>query len=47
MSNTTLPERSILLDGTSNFRGIGGYLGHGGGRVKWRKKLSVLASWAC
>lgn len=37
MSNTITPERRILLDGTSNFRDIGGYLGHGGGRVKWRK----------
>ena len=37
MPNTTILERSVLLDGTSNFRDIGGYLGHGGGRVKWRK----------
>ena len=37
MPNTTILERSVLLDGTSNFRDIGGYQGHGGGRVKWRK----------
>lgn len=36
-ANSLSPERSILLDGTSNFRDIGGYRGHGGRRVQWRK----------
>ncbi|MFT3812749.1 MAG: tyrosine-protein phosphatase [Acidovorax sp.] len=31
------PTRSIPLSGASNFRDIGGYVGHGGRRVKWRR----------
>lgn len=31
------PTRSIPLAGASNFRDIGGYTGHGGRRVKWRR----------
>lgn len=30
-------ERSIALEGTSNFRDLGGYLGYGGARVRWRQ----------
>ena len=31
------PERSIKLTGASNFRDLGGYLGHGGRPLQWRK----------
>ena len=31
------PTRSIPLVGTSNFRDLGGYVGHGGRMVRWRK----------
>lgn len=31
------PSRSIVLDGASNFRDLGGYVGEGGRSVLWRK----------
>ena len=31
------PTRSVPLAGTSNFRDLGGYAGHGGRTVRWRK----------
>ncbi len=31
------PERSLKLAGASNFRDLGGYVGHGGQAVRWRK----------
>lgn len=31
------PSRSLPLDGTSNFRDLGGYIGHGGRALRWRK----------
>jgi len=31
------PSRSVPLAGTSNFRDLGGYAGHGGRSVRWRK----------
>jgi len=30
------PPRHVPLQGASNFRDLGGYLGHGGRRVRWR-----------
>ena len=33
----TLPDRSIPLRGASNFRDLGGYTGHAGQTVAWRK----------
>ncbi|MDD2544751.1 MAG: tyrosine-protein phosphatase [Burkholderiaceae bacterium] len=30
------PSRSLPLEGVSNFRDLGGYLGHGGRPVRWR-----------
>ena len=32
-----LAQRHILLNGASNFRDLGGYKGHEGRSVKWRK----------
>lgn len=32
-----LPARSIALDGASNFRDLGGYTGHEGRPLQWRK----------
>ena len=31
------PSRSLPLDGTSNFRDLGGYVGHDGRTVRWRR----------
>ena len=31
------PDRLIRLQGASNFRDLGGYVGHGGRPVRWRK----------
>lgn len=31
------PTRSLKLSGASNFRDLGGYLGHGGKHVRWRR----------
>ena len=31
------PIRSLPLTGASNFRDLGGYIGHGGQQVKWRR----------
>jgi protein-tyrosine phosphatase len=31
------PDRVVPLEGTSNFRDLGGYLGQGGRRVRWRR----------
>lgn len=31
------PQRSIALDGASNFRDLGGYTGHEGRALQWRK----------
>ncbi|MFT4243351.1 MAG: tyrosine-protein phosphatase [Acidovorax sp.] len=31
------PARSLALTGASNFRDLGGYAGHGGRTVKWRR----------
>ncbi len=31
------PSRSLSLDGTSNFRDLGGYTGHGGRTLRWRR----------
>ena len=31
------PTRSIALSGASNFRDLGGYTGHGGRTVRWRR----------
>jgi protein-tyrosine phosphatase len=31
------PSRSLPLTGASNFRDIGGYAGHGGRQVRWRR----------
>jgi protein-tyrosine phosphatase len=33
----THPDRALPLQGTSNFRDLGGYLGHGGRPLRWRK----------
>ena len=33
----SLPSRSVPLSGASNFRDLGGYTGHGGRTVAWRK----------
>lgn len=35
--NAPLPSRHIALPGTTNFRDLGGYIGHQGQRVRWRK----------
>ena len=32
-----VPPRSIALDGASNFRDLGGYTGHGGRPLQWRR----------
>lgn len=32
-----LPERHLPLPGTSNFRDLGGYIGHAGRPVRWRR----------
>ena len=32
-----IPSRSLPLAGTSNFRDLGGYVGHGGRTVRWRR----------
>ena len=39
MQTTTidLPARTIALSGASNFRDLGGYTGHGGRSLKWRR----------
>ena len=34
---SSAPTRSLPLAGASNFRDLGGYAGHGGRPVKWRK----------
>lgn len=34
---STAPTRSIALSGASNFRDLGGYAGHGGRALKWRR----------
>ena len=31
------PSRSLPLAGATNFRDLGGYIGHGGRQVKWRR----------
>ncbi len=31
------PDRVVLLDGATNFRDLGGYPGHGGRSVRWRR----------
>lgn len=31
------PSRALPLAGASNFRDLGGYIGHGGQQVKWRR----------
>jgi protein-tyrosine phosphatase len=31
------PSRHLPLQGASNFRDLGGYVGHGGRRVRWRR----------
>lgn len=31
------PERVVALDGATNFRDLGGYVGHGGRRLRWRQ----------
>ena len=36
-SGGSAPSRSIALAGASNFRDLGGYIGHGGQQVKWRR----------
>ena len=36
-TSTTSPPRSIVLAGASNFRDLGGYAGHGGRTLKWRR----------
>lgn len=33
---TSVPSRHIVLDGTTNFRDLGGYTGHQGRTVRWR-----------
>lgn len=35
--NASLPTRHIVLPGTTNFRDLGGYQGHQGRSVRWRK----------
>ncbi|MFZ3219928.1 MAG: tyrosine-protein phosphatase, partial [Rhodoferax sp.] len=35
--NTTPPARSLNLAGATNFRDLGGYAGHGGRTVRWRR----------
>lgn len=35
--NPATPSRHIALAGTSNFRDLGGYVGHQGRSVRWRK----------
>lgn len=34
---TSLPERLLPLQGASNFRDLGGYRGHGGRTLRWRR----------
>jgi protein-tyrosine phosphatase len=31
------PSRLVPLSGTTNFRDLGGYVGHNGRSVQWRK----------
>ena len=33
---TPAPTRHLALAGTTNFRDLGGYVGHDGRRVRWR-----------
>lgn len=35
--NTLPPTRSLNLSGATNFRDLGGYAGHGGRTVRWRR----------
>ncbi len=37
ITGMNLPDRSLKLTGASNFRDLGGYRGHGGRALKWRK----------
>lgn len=36
-STLTPPRRSLELSGATNFRDLGGYVGHGGRTVRWRR----------
>lgn len=37
MPHEQAPSRSLPLAGATNFRDLGGYIGHGGRAVKWRR----------
>ena len=37
MQQAHTPTRSLPLAGATNFRDLGGYVGHGGQAVKWRR----------